>query len=55
MNCVSSFNHLVGAGKKGRWDFEAERFAGLQVDHQLELGDYSTGKSGFGPLRIFAV
>ena len=34
----SLFDHLVGAGEQRRWDVEAERLGGLEVDHQLELG-----------------
>ena len=32
------FDHLVGAGKQRRWDFNADRPRGLQIDHQLVLG-----------------
>ena len=32
------FDHLVGSGEHGRRELEAERFGGLQIDDQLELG-----------------
>ena len=35
---ISLLDHLVGAVQH-RWrDFEAKRFGGLEIDHQLECG-----------------
>jgi hypothetical protein len=32
------FDHLVGGGEQRLWHREAERFGGLEIDDQLELG-----------------
>jgi hypothetical protein len=32
-----SFDHLVGRGEQDRWYREAQRFGGLEVNHQFEL------------------
>ena len=48
----SLLDHFVGAGEQRGRHGEAERLSRLEVDHQLELGRCSTGRSaGFSPSR----
>src|SRR6516165_4992916 len=34
---ITLFDHIVGASEELRWDFQAERLRGFEVDHQLEF------------------
>src|SRR5437667_4286598 len=38
MPVANSFDHLVGADQQRRWDGDAERLRGREIDHQLILG-----------------
>src|SRR2546427_111404 len=45
-------NHLIRPQQQRGWDGEAERFRGLEVDDQLELGGLLDGQiSGLGALQ----
>ena len=33
-----SFDHFVSHPKNLRWQFQAERFRGFEIDHEFELG-----------------
>src|SRR5258708_16249897 len=35
---ASLFDHLVGNGEHARWNGEAERLGGLEVDNEFEFG-----------------
>ena len=48
-------DHLIRPRQQRRWDREAERLGGLQVDHEVRTVGCSTGRSaGFAPLRILS-
>jgi hypothetical protein len=51
--CTVSLDHLVGGYRQLVRDGEAERFGGLEIDHQLELvGDCAGRSAGFVPRKI---
>ena len=48
----SLLNHLIRLGEKRQWDFEAERFRGLEVDDKQELRGLLNRKIGrFGTFQ----
>src|SRR5262249_1361447 len=40
------FDHLVGAGEQRGWHLEAERLGGIEIDHELELGQLDDRQVG---------
>jgi hypothetical protein len=55
LNLPSAFDHLVGAGEQRRWQVDAERLRGRQIDDQLEFGRLLDRKIGWlGPLKILS-
>src|SRR6516164_6734858 len=52
-SCFTLFDHLVGTREQRWWDFEAQRFRGLEIDNEFVIVGACTGKSaGFSPLRM---
>ena len=37
LRLAHSFDHLICAGEERRWNFEAKRLRGFEVNHQLEF------------------
>ena len=50
LSCL--LDHRGGAGQESRWDRHAERFRGLEIDHEFEK--YRLLSAGFAPLRILS-
>jgi hypothetical protein len=47
-----TYDDLVGAGEQHRWNFDAERLGGLEVDGQLEFDRlFHREVGGLGPLH----
>src|SRR3954464_11947757 len=42
----SSLDHVIGAGADGGWNLDADRFRGLEVEHELELGGQNDRQVG---------
>src|SRR5262249_52964937 len=49
------FDHLVGGGEQRRWNVEAERLRGLEVDHQLVFGSCLDRQVGWSLLCFIHV